>query len=204
MLIRKWPLAVMAILALVLSFNGIVTAADDNDRKAYLTQLGEQMQSSAMHGVLPMDNMAQIYADLDVVEGWARLLNQASHFQFTVEEYATVTAFKTQARTAQGKLFPMLRRAMAHCLPQELAAIKVAVTGDNDTEIRFTSLELRDMALTQKIHDNYVLLFKRLRFRQAVFMLDHEDISTLSSFQPPQDEALVLWDAAYQHYALFN
>lgn len=190
-------------LAFLLSY-GNVAWADETRVADYLAQLKAEMTTPAMQGQLPMDNLTQIQAGLDTFEAWAQLLNQASRYQFTVDEYVTVTDFKDKIRTVQSKLFPMLRQATAHALQQELNAIKVTVKGDDFKEIRFTSPILKDMDLTQKMHTDYDLLLKRLRFKQAAFMLDHEDISTLSRFQAPQDGDIALWDTAYKNYALFN
>lgn len=202
MLKRKWQIILTASVALLLCFGNAVMA--DDDKKAYLAQLETNMQSAAMNDVLPMNDMAQIQSGIDTIEDWARLLNRAGQFQYSEAEYAVVTAFKDKARAAQTKLFPMLRQATGYALQQELGAVKVSITGDNFVEIRFTSPALKDMGMTRKIHEDYDLLFKRLRFKQAAFMLDHEDISTLARFQPPKDDGVIMWDAEYKSYAIFN
>lgn len=172
-------------LVLLICFTG--TAWADNDVEAYLNQLKHEMSAPAMQGRLPMDNLAQIEAALDTMDSWARLLNQASRHEFTVDEYTTVTAFKDQIRVAQGQLFPMLRQASAFAMQSAMPKYKVTTKDEGAVKIWFTSPLFKEMDATREVLETYGLLFKRLRFVQIDFMLDHEDVSTLSRFKPPQD-----------------
>ena len=183
---------------------GAGSALAEDGAGEYLALLNAEMAKPAMQGQAPMDDLGQVKAALDVIDSWPRLLNQASRYQFTVEEYNTVITFKEQARAAQAKLFPMLRQAAGYALQTEMPKYKVSLKGDNFERVWFTSTAFRDMNLTQEILEKYGVLLKRLRFSQADFMLDHEDVSTLSRFQPPQDTDIVLWDEGFGRYSLFN
>lgn len=194
--------ALLFSLILLICFTGMAWA--DNDTAAYLNRLKSEMAAPAMQGQLPMDNLAQIEAALDTMDSWAKLLNQASRHEFTVEEYATVTAFKEQVRVAQGKLFPMLRQASAFAMQNAMPKYKVTTKDEGAVKIWFTSPLFKDMDATREVLETYGLLFKRLRLAQIDFMLDHEDVSTLSRFKPPQDTDIVLWSDDYSRYSLFN
>lgn len=203
-IVRKNRLAVF-FTGLILLCGGYGFAfAEDGGVDEYLARLNAEMASPVMQGQMPMDGLAQVEAAINVIDSWPQLINRASRYQFTVEEYNTVTMFKDQARAAQAKLFPMLRQAAGYALQTEMPKYKVSLKGDNFERIWFTSTAFRDMGLTREVLEKYGLLLKRLRFGQADFMLDHEDVSTLSRFQPPQDTDLVLWGEGYGRYSLFN
>lgn len=181
-----------------------IALAQDGGIAEYLTRLNAEMAKPAMQGQVSMDDLSQIEAALNMIDSWPQLVNQASRYQFTVEEYNTITMFKDQVRAAQAKLFPMLRQAVVHALQSEMPKYKTSIKGDNFERVWFTSLEFRDMDATREVLEKYGVLLKRLRFNQADFMLDHEDVSTLSRFQPPRDTDIVLWDESFGRYSLFN
>lgn len=178
--------------------------AEEDDGDTYIATLSAEMKKPAMQGQMPLDGLSQVEAALKQIDQWAWLIGCANRYQLSVARYDTVTMFKEQARAAQTRLFPMLRQAAADALQAEMPKYKVSLKGDNLEQIFFTSRAFRGTEASRELLEKYSILLKRLRFAQAAFMLDHEDLSTLSRFQPPPDADIVLWDESFTRYSLFR
>ena len=193
----------VAIFMLLSSIN--IAWAEDDGVKNYLAHLKLEMATPAMQQAqIPMNDLGQIEESLSIVDNWVNLVNQANRYQLTVDEYTSVTAFKEQLRTVQIQIFPMLRQSTGFALQNKELKCKVSIKGDDFSRIWFTSQAFKDMSITQEVLREYGQLLKRLRFEQADFMLDHEDVSTLLRFKPPKDVDIVLWDEGYNRYSVFN
>lgn len=178
--------------------------AEEDDGDAYVATLYAEMQKPAMQGQMPMAGLPQVETALKQIDSWSWLISRASRYQLSVESYDAVNVFKERVRAAQTLLFPMLRQATAEALQAEMPKYKISLKGDNFEQIFFTSRAFRGTEASRELLEKYSTLLKRLRFTQAAFMLDHEDLSTLSRFQPPQDTDIIMWDEDFNRYSLFR
>lgn len=190
-------------LILICGASGFALAEED-DGDAYIATLYAEMQKPAMQGQMPMAGLTQVETALKQIDSWSWLIGCASRYQLSVERYDTVNVFKERVRAAQALLFPRLRQATAEALQAEMPKYKISLKGDTFEQIFFTSRAFRGTEASRELLENYSTLLKRLRFTQAAFMLDHEDLSTLSRFQPPQDTDLIMWDEDFNRYSLFR
>lgn len=178
--------------------------AEEDYGDAYMATLMTEMNNPALQGQMPMAGLPQVETALKQIDSWSWLIGCANRYQLSVERYNTVTVFKERVRAAQTLLFPMLRQATADALQAEMPKYKVSLKGDKLEQLFFTSRAFRGTEASRELLEKHGLLLKRLRFTQAAFMLDHEDLSTLSRFQPPQDTDIVLWDEDFSRYSLFH
>lgn len=178
--------------------------AEEDDGDAYIATLYAEMEKLAMQGQMPLVGLPQVETALGQIDSWSRLIGRANRYQLSVEKYDAVNVFKERVRAAQTRLFPMLRQAAADALQVEMPKYKISLAGDDLERIFFTSLAFRGTEASRGLLEQYGTLLKQLRFVQAAFMLDHEDLSTLSRFQPPSDTDIVMWDEDFNRYSLFR
>lgn len=175
-----------------------------DDRRDYLNQLNDVMQTRPAAEILQADSVEEITAWLDRFDQWAWLVNQSTRYALTVDEYKTVTAFKDYVKSVQSGAFPTLRQAAGPALQKELKNIKVSVGGEDLRRLRFTTINFRDTEVARELSAYLGKLPLRLHFTLVEFMLDHEDISTVQKLRPPQDTDIVVWDPEFKQYSLHN